>query len=292
MTRQGLDNKLVETIEREIMQEGSPILWEDIAGLEYAKKTINETIVLPLKKPELFRGLRKPPKGLLFFGPPGTGKTMIGKAVASQLKHTFFNMSASSLTSKWVGEGEKLVKTLFQLAILKQPSVIFIDEIDSLLCSRSENDNESSRRIKTEFLVQLDGAKSVEDHSILLIGATNRPDELDEAARRRFTRRLYIPLPDSKARNDLIKRNIVKDVEMGGNTYEVADEEILDIVRRTKGYSAADIQNLLVETAMAPLRDVDLVNITADQLRPITYADFVEAMKTVLASDAGEDQRE
>lgn len=271
----------METIEREIIQDGSQILWEDIAGLEYAKKTIHETIVLPLKNPLLFRGLRKPPKGLLFFGPPGTGKTMIGRAIASQLNHTFFNMSASSLTSKWVGEGEKLVKTLFHLAIIRQPSVIFIDEIDSLLCSRTENENESSRRIKTEFLVQLDGAKSVDDHNILLIGATNRPEELDEAARRRFTRRLYIPLPDSKARSDLIKRNIVKDVEMGGNKYEINDQEIEEVVLRTKGYSAADIHNLMVETAMFPLRSVDLLNITPDQLRAVTAQDFTEAMRTV-----------
>jgi SpoVK/Ycf46/Vps4 family AAA+-type ATPase len=91
------------------MQEGTATTWEDIAGLEFAKKNINEIIVWPLLKPELFRGLRQPPKGLLLFGPPGTGKTMIGRAIASQLKYTFFNMSASSLTSKWVGEGEKLV---------------------------------------------------------------------------------------------------------------------------------------------------------------------------------------
>lgn len=107
---QGLDNRLVETIEREIMQDGTSVTWHDIAGLEFAKKAINEIVVWPLLKPELFRGLRQPPKGLLLFGPPGTGKTMIGRAIAGQLQYTFFNMSASSLTSKWVGEGEKLVR--------------------------------------------------------------------------------------------------------------------------------------------------------------------------------------
>lgn len=109
LTNQGLDNKLVEVIEREIMQDGTSVTWDDIAGLESAKKMINEIVVWPLKKPELFKGLRQPPKGLLLFGPPGTGKTMIGRAIAGQLQYTFFNMSASSLTSKWVGEGEKLV---------------------------------------------------------------------------------------------------------------------------------------------------------------------------------------
>lgn len=135
-----LDQKLIESIESEILEAGSTTSWSDIAGLGFAKKTIHEMIVWPMLRPDIFTGIRAPPKGVLLFGPPGTGKTLIGKAIASESGSTFFNISASSLTSKWVGEGEKMVKTLFAVALVKQPSVIFIDEIDSLLCSRAENE--------------------------------------------------------------------------------------------------------------------------------------------------------
>ena len=145
-------------IESEIITRNPCVKWSDIAGLDFAKKTVLEAIVWPLKRPDLFKGLRAPPKGLLLFGPPGTGKTMIGKAIASEVSATFFSISASSITSKWVGEGEKLVKVLFALAVKNQPSIIFIDEIDSLLSCRSDSEQEGSRRIKTEFLVQMDGA--------------------------------------------------------------------------------------------------------------------------------------
>jgi SpoVK/Ycf46/Vps4 family AAA+-type ATPase len=172
---------------------------------------------------------------------------------------------------------------------MKQPAVIFIDEIDSLLCSRSENENEASRRIKTEFLVQLDGARSSAEDKILMIGATNRPEELDEAARRRFVRRLYVPLPDSKARHDLIVGSIRKDEAFGGTRYELTPEQVAVIVERSKGYSAADMHNLIVEAAMAPLRSVDIMMATAENLRAVSYDDFLSALKTVKSSVSGEE---
>ena len=149
-----IEPRLVEMIRNEIMHRVDDISWDDIAGLEHAKKSIFEIVVWPMLKPELFSGLRRPPKGVLLFGPPGTGKTMIGKCIASQAKATFFSISASSLTSKWVGEGEKMVRALFAVARCHQPAVIFIDEIDSLLTQRTDGEVEASRRIKTEFLVQ------------------------------------------------------------------------------------------------------------------------------------------
>lgn len=164
---------------------------------------------------------------------------------------------------------------------MKQPAVIFIDEIDSLLCSRSENENEASRRIKTEFLVQLDGARSTAEDKILMIGATNRPEELDEAARRRFIKRLYVPLPDQKARRDLIVKSIRKDEACGGTKYVLTGDQIDLIVEKTKGYSAADMHNLIVEAAMAPLRGVDIMLATADDLRPVEFEDFEGALRTV-----------
>lgn len=191
-----IEPRMVELIRSEIMDSSAPICWDDIAGLEFAKTIIKEVVVWPLLRPDIFTGLRRPPKGILLFGPPGTGKTLIGKCIASQSGSTFFSISASSLTSKWIGDGEKMVRALFAVARCHQPAVIFIDEIDSLLSQRSETEHESSRRIKTEFLVQLDGAATEDEDRILVIGATNRPQELDEAARRRFVKRLYIPLPE------------------------------------------------------------------------------------------------
>lgn len=150
----GIEPRLIEMIRNEIMHRVDNITWDTIAGLEHAKSSIKEIVVWPMLRPDLFKGLRGPPKGLLLFGPPGTGKTLIGKCIASQAKATFFSISASSLTSKWVGEGEKMVRALFAVARCSQPAVIFIDEIDSLLTQRTDGEFEASRRIKTEFLVQ------------------------------------------------------------------------------------------------------------------------------------------
>ena len=171
-----LEKALVEKIESEIVAHGQSITFDEIAGLEFAKKTVNELICWPMSRPDLFHGLRALPRGLLLFGPPGTGKTLIGKAIAHQVGGTFFSISASSLTSKWIGEGEKTVRTLFAVASYRQPSVVFIDEVDSLLCQRSADENEASRRIKTEFLVQLDGASTDQQAQVVIVGATNRPE--------------------------------------------------------------------------------------------------------------------
>nr|TKW28198.1 hypothetical protein SEVIR_3G322800v2 [Setaria viridis] len=190
-----LEPRLIEHVSNEIMDRDPNVRWNDIAGLEHAKKCVTEMVIWPLLRPDIFRGCRSPGRGLLLFGPPGTGKTMIGKAIAGEAKATFFYISASSLTSKWIGEGEKLVRALFGVASCRQPAVIFVDEIDSLLSQRkSDGEHESSRRLKTQFLIEMEGFNSGNEQ-ILLIGATNRPQELDEAARRRLTKRLYIPLP-------------------------------------------------------------------------------------------------
>lgn len=156
-----LDQKMVDMIIQTVLQKGAEVRWSDIQGLHDVKQTLVENIVYPQLNPDLFTGIRSPDKGILFYGPPGNGKTLLAKAVATECKCTFFSISASSLMSKWMGESEKLMKTLFAVARLQAPSVIFFDEIDSLLSARkSEGEHESSRRLKTEFLVQVDGVSS------------------------------------------------------------------------------------------------------------------------------------
>lgn len=157
------------------------------------------------------------------------------------------------------------MKALFSYARYKQPSVIFFDEIDSILTKRGSSEHESSRRLKTEFLVELDGVRVTgESNRVLLVGATNRPQELDDAARRRFTKRLYIPLPDTEARSDLITNLMAK------NENTLAEEDIQEIAKATDGYSGADIQNLCTEAAMNCLRELsttELAKVDALQVR-------------------------
>lgn len=270
-----VEPKMVELIKNEIMDSKTTICWDDIAGLEYAKKIIKEVVVYPMLRPDIFTGLRRPPKGILLFGPPGTGKTLIGKCIASQSKSTFFSISASSLTSKWIGEGEKMVRALFAVARVYQPSVIFVDEIDSLLTQRPETEHESSRGLKTEFLVQLDGAATADEDRILIVGATNRPHELDEAARRRLVKRLYVPLPEFEARKQIIN-NLLITVQ-----HNLTENDVDNVAEQSKGYSGADMSNLCKEASMGPIRSIpfsQLENIRKEDVRQVTVDDFKEAL--------------
>lgn len=279
-----IEPKMIELITNEIMDHGPPLSWDDIAGLEFAKNVIKEIVVWPMLRPDIFKGLRGPPKGILLFGPPGTGKTLIGKCIASQSKATFFSISASSLTSKWVGEGEKMVRALFAVARCHLPAVIFIDEIDSLLSQRTDGEHDASRRIKTEFLVQLDGATTTSDERILVVGATNRPQEIDEAARRRLVKRLYIPLPDAGAREQIMYSLLSQ------QKCSLSQEDVNTIVQHTHGYSGSDMANLCREAALGPIRSItDIQCIDADQVRPILFKDFDEALHQVRASVSEKD---
>lgn len=237
-----------------------------------------------MTQPDLFKGLRALPRGLLLFGPPGTGKTLIGKAIAHQSGATFFSISASSLMSKWIGEGEKTVRALFAVAAYRQPSVIFIDEVDSLLCQRSADENEATRRMKTEFMVQLDGASTNVEARVVIIGATNRPEELDEAVRRRFVKRIYIPLPDRESRTELL-RTLLKDIK-----HSLHAAQLEELVDKTDGFSGADIRSLCTEAAMGPIREVamqrqgNLQNVQARDIPPISVHHFAAAFSSVKPS--------
>ncbi|XP_052196695.1 ATPase family AAA domain-containing protein FIGL1 [Diospyros lotus] len=279
-----LEPRLIEHVSNEIMDRDPNVRWDDIAGLEHAKKCVTEMVIWPLLRPDIFKGCRSPGRGLLLFGPPGTGKTMIGKAIAGEAKATFFYISASSLTSKWIGEGEKLVRALFGVASCRQPAVIFVDEIDSLLSQRkSEGEHESSRRLKTQFLIEMEGFDSVNEQ-ILLIGATNRPQELDEAARRRLTKRLYIPLPSSDARAWIIRNLLEKD-----GLFKLSMEDTDTICKLTEGYSGSDMKNLVKDASMGPLREalrqgIEITKLKKEDMRPVTLQDFENALQEVRPS--------
>ncbi|CAL9197759.1 unnamed protein product [Musa hybrid cultivar] len=275
------DDRLVEMINTAIVDRSPAVKWDDVAGLDKAKQTLMEMVILPTKRRDLFTGLRKPARGLLLFGPPGNGKTMLAKAVASESEATFFNVSASSLTSKWVGEAEKLVRTLFEVAVARQPSVIFMDEIDSVLSARVANENDASRRLKSEFLVQFDGVTSKQNDFVIVIGATNKPQELDDAVLRRLVKRIYIPLPDENVRK-LLLRNQLK-----GRAYSLPSGDLERLANITDGYSGSDLQALCEEAAMMPIRELGpqhILTIKASQVRPLRYEDFQKAMVVIRPS--------
>jgi spastin len=287
-----IDPKLANWILNEILVSKPDVTWEDVAGLNQAKKLLQEVVIMPMIRPDLFTGLRTPSRGVLLFGPPGTGKTMLAKALANECNAKFFALSASSLVSKYFGESEKLVRTLFELARYIGNCVLFFDEIDSILSKRREEEHEASRRLKTEFLVQFDGIKSSSSESehdkILIIGATNRPEELDEAARRRFTHRIYIPLPEPETRFQLLKHLLRKQEN------DLKERQLKDLVACTDGYSCSDLTALAKEASLYPLRDLtpaQLKTIKPNQVRKISIGDFKSAMTRIRASVSREELR-
>ncbi|AEF97204.1 ATP-binding protein [Methanotorris igneus] len=276
-------DKFKNFVKNNLIQK-SPITWEDIGGLKEVKQLMMETIVISaLQKPASIQ----PWKGILLFGPPGTGKTLLASASAGSLEATFFNVKASSVLSKYYGESSKIISALYDVAREMAPSIVFIDEIDALTTKRSEETSEASRRMLSTLLTELDGFQDKgRDRLILTLAATNTPWDLDEAILSRFSRRIYIPLPDKEATKEIIKIN-TKGVKLNVNLDEIADKCV------ERFYSGRDLKNLCQEAIWNMIRDVnkdlhELAKLPYNELRkrklnvrPLTNDDFEEAFKKI-----------
>ncbi|KAL8443451.1 hypothetical protein Emed_006806 [Eimeria media] len=244
----GLEGERIkQKLAHAIITEKPDLKWSDVAGLDSAKEALQEAIILPSRFPSLFTGERRPWRGILLYGPPGTGKTFLAKALAAESDATLLSVSAADLVSKWQGESEKLVRSLFEVARERRPSIIFIDEIDSMCGARSENDSDSSRRMKTEFLIQMQGI-NFDLSEVLVLGATNTPWALDAAIRRRFERRIFIPLPKLEAREQLLRFGI------GDTPHHLTDADFRYLAKELEGFSGSDISVLVRDALFEPIR--------------------------------------
>ena len=280
------------------------VTFSDIGALDETKESLQELVMLPLRRPDLFKGgLLKPCRGILLFGPPGTGKTMLAKAIANEAGASFINVSMSTITSKWFGEDEKNVRALFTLAAKVSPTIIFVDEVDSMLGQRSRvGEHEAMRKIKNEFMTHWDGLMTKPGERILVLAATNRPFDLDEAIIRRFERRIMVGLPSVENREKILKTLLAK---------EKVDEDLdlKELATMTEGYSGSDLKNLCITAAYRPVRELiqqeRLKTLKGSQgdstdtedevkqkrvikLRPLNMQDLKEAKNQVAASFASE----
>lgn len=249
--------ELAQVISRDIYLQCPNVRWSDIIGLDSAKSLVKEAVVYPIRYPQLFTGILSPWKGLLLYGPPGTGKTLLAKAVATECKTTFFNISASTIVSKWRGDSEKLVRVLFEMARYHAPSTIFLDELEALMGQRGGvSEHEGSRRMKTELLVQMDGL-SKSDDLVFLLAASNLPWELDHAMLRRLEKRILVGLPTPEARQAMFEHYLPPQVTTSHHSLELkSDLNYPELATATAGYSGSDIQLVCKEAAMRPVRKI------------------------------------
>lgn len=306
------DNEFEKRIRPEVIPANEiGVSFEDIGALEETKESLQELVMLPLRRPDLFKGgLLKPCRGILLFGPPGTGKTMLAKAIANEAGASFINVSMSTITSKWFGEDEKNVRALFTLASKVSPTIIFVDEVDSMLGQRSRSgEHEAMRKIKNEFMTHWDGLLTKQGERILVLAATNRPFDLDEAIIRRFERRIMVGLPSMENREKIMRTLLAK---------EKVDDliDFKELATLTEGYTGSDLKNLCTTAAYRPVRefirqerlkDLEKKKRAAESrsskdtpqteenieervisIRPLNMEDFREAKNQVAASFASE----
>jgi len=272
-----------EAIENMVISEKPTTSWEDIGGLAEVKKTLKEAIILPFvhNKPAFVES----PRTILLYGPPGTGKTLLAKAASNTLNATFFEARTSSLLSKYFGESSKIISMLFEKARKNQPSLVFMDEFDSIMISRDSGLQESTRRVVGQLLTEIEGFNTRGEDKILLIAATNKPWDLDDAMISRFQRKVYVPLPDKASRKRIFEIHL-KGCVLHGITHE-------DLSEMGKGYSGRDIANVCREAIMFMVREQNpkLEDLTPAQIenyamnyRSLTKNDFDHALKKIKSS--------
>ncbi|PRQ41412.1 putative adenosinetriphosphatase [Rosa chinensis] len=259
------------------------VRFDDVGALEEVKKALNELVILPMRRPELFsRGnLLRPCKGILLFGPPGTGKTLLAKALATEAGANFISITGSTLTSKWFGDAEKLTKALFSFASKLAPVIIFVDEVDSLLGARGGSfEHEATRRMRNEFMAAWDGLRSKDSQRILILGATNRPFDLDDAVIRRLPRRIYVDLPDVENRKKILSIFLAQENLEPGFQFDKLSEA-------TEGYSGSDLKNLCIAAAYRPVQELleeetkDSKSDLSPPLRRLNLDDFIQSKAKV-----------
>lgn len=259
------------------------VKFDDIGALEDVKKALNELVILPMRRPELFShgNLLRPCKGILLFGPPGTGKTLLAKALATEVGANFISITGSTLTSKWFGDAEKLTKALFSFASKLSPVIIFVDEVDSLLGARGGAfEHEATRRMRNEFMAAWDGLRTKDSQRILILGATNRPFDLDDAVIRRLPRRIYVDLPDAENRVKILR------IFLSQENLE-PDFQFDKLAYATEGYSGSDLKNLCIAAAYRPVQELleeekqGSKSDVAPVLRPLSLDDFVQSKAKV-----------
>ncbi|KAK1273888.1 Katanin p60 ATPase-containing subunit A1 [Acorus gramineus] len=253
--------------------------FDSIGGLEKVKDELYELVILPLKRPDLFSygKLLSPQKGVLLYGPPGTGKTMLAKAIAKESGAVFINVKMSNLMSKWFGDAQKLVAAVFSLAYKLQPAIIFIDEVDSFLGQRRSTDHEAMANMKTEFMALWDGFTTDQNARVMVLAATNRPSELDEAILRRLPQAFEIGMPDRSEREKILKVILKGERVIEGINYSY-------IARLCEGYTGSDLLEICKKAAYFPLRDLledeKKGKTSSSNPRALTQADLETAIAT------------
>ena len=232
--------------------------FDSIGGLGETKRALQEIVILPLLRPELFAGgnLLRPVKGCMLYGPPGTGKTLLAKALAKECRACFINVRTSTLQSKWFGDANKLVAAVFSLAWKLQPSIIFIDEVDSFLGARKNSEHEANTSMKTEFMTMWDGFQTNEHARVMVLAATNRPWEVDDAILRRLPRSFEVGLPDYAQRVDILSVILRSEPLAPGFLGPAPDAPVFQIARATERYSGSDLKELCKQAAYGPIRDL------------------------------------